>query len=247
MTAPAPDHGPDHAPNRGRGYFITASGTGDGKTLIACALGHQLRKKGLRVHTLKPVISGYGPDDMDTSDSGLILQSLGNAVDADAIAGISPWRYSAPIAPNMAAKREGGAIDLAALTGFCRDGLTGGHDITLIEGVGGVAAPINDDATVLDWMAMLGLPAVVVVGSYLGAISHGLTAVAALDARAIAIAGIVVNQSADNPVPFNETVACFRRFLPGRALVAVPRLEDGPRLWQGAPDLTETLMSLAAT
>ncbi len=234
MTAPTPA--------KKRGFFITASGTGDGKTLIACALGHQLREKGLRVRTLKPVISGFDSDDMETSDSGLILQSLGTAVDADAIARISPWRYAAPIAPNMAAKREGGAIDLAALAGFCRDGLAGGHDITLIEGVGGVAAPINDDATVADWMAMVGLPAVVVVGSYLGAISHGLTAVAALDARSIAIAGIVVNQSADNPVPFAESVACFRRFLAGRPLVAVPRLEDGPRMWQRAPDLTETLM-----
>lgn len=229
---------------KGSGLFITASGTGDGKTLIACALGYQLQKKGLRVHTLKPVISGYDPDDMDTSDSGLILQSLGDVVNADAVARISPWRYAAPIAPNMAAKREGGAIDLAALARFCRDGLAGGHDITLIEGVGGVSAPINDDATVADWMAMVGLPAVVVVGSYLGAISHGLTAVAALDARAIPIAAIVVNQSADNPVPFDETVACFKRFLAGRPLVAVPRLEDGPRSWQRAPDLTGILLSL---
>ena len=134
MTAQSPDPAKD----RGRGFFITASGTGDGKTLIACALGFQLQKKGFRVRTLKPVISGYGPDDMDTSDSGLILQSLGIAVVADAIAGISPWRYAAAIAPNMAAKREGGAIDLVALAGFCRDGLAGGHDITLIEGVGGV-------------------------------------------------------------------------------------------------------------
>ncbi len=244
MTAHAPDHGPDHAPNRGRGFFITASGTGDGKTLIACALGHQLRKKGLGVRTLKPVISGFDPDEAATSDSGLILQSLGEKVDAEAIVAISPWRYGAAIAPNMAAKREGGAIDLAALAGFCRDAVAGNPGITLIEGVGGVSAPINDDATVIDWMAMVGLPAVVVVGSYLGAISHGLTAVAALDARAIAIAGIVVSQSADNPVPFDETVACFKRFLASRALVAVPRLEDGPRPWERAPDLTGTLLSL---
>ncbi len=240
MTASAPDHGPA----KGRGFFITASGTGDGKTLVTCALAHQLRNKGLGVQALKPVISGYDPEDMAASDSGLILQSLGISVDADAVAAISPWRYAAAIAPNMAAKREGGAIDLAALAGFCRDGVAGNPGITLIEGVGGVAAPINDDATVLDWMAMAGLPAVVVVGSYLGAISHGLTAVAALEARAIAIAAIVVNQSADNPVPFDETVDCFRRLLPGRALAAVPRLEDGPRKWQCAPDLTETLLSL---
>lgn len=237
---------PDPTPNGGSGLFITASGTGDGKTLIACALGHQLQKKGLRVRTLKPVISGYDPDDMAASDSGLILQSLGTAVDADAVARISPWRYGAAIAPNMAAKREGGAIDLAALAGFCRDGLAGGPGITLIEGVGGVAAPINDDATVADWMALVGLPAVVVVGSYLGAISHGLTAVAALEARGLAIAGVVVSQSADNPVPFDETVDCFRSFLAGRALVAVPRLEDGPRKWERAPDLTGILMSLEA-
>ena len=234
------------APAKGRGLFITASGTGTGKTLIACALGHQLQKKGLRIHTLKPVISGYEPEQAELSDSGLILQSLGLEVNPDAIARISPWRYSAAIAPNMAARREGGAIDLTALAGFCRDAVAGDHDVTVIEGVGGVAAPINDDATVADWMALADVPAVVVVGSYLGAISHGLTAVAALEARAITIAGIVVNQSADNPVPFAETVACFRRFLPGRRLVSMPRLEQGPRLWEHAPDLTDILMSLSA-
>ncbi len=226
-----------------RGVFITAAGTGDGKTLIACALGHQLQQTGLGVKTLKPVISGFDPDDMAASDSGLILQSLGHEIDAEAIAAISPWRYAAPIAPNMAARREGGAIDLAALAGFCRQRLAGDHDITLIEGVGGVLAPINDDATVADWMALVGLPAVVVVGSYLGAISHGLAAVAAVEARNIAIAAVVVNQSADNPVPFDETVACFKRFAPGRPLAAVPRLANGPEMWRNVPDLTETLMS----
>ncbi len=225
------------------GLFITASGTGTGKTLIACALCHQLRARSLRVQGLKPVISGFDPAEAGESDTGLILRSLGREISADSIAGISPFRFEAPLAPNMAAKREGREIALGGIIDFCRQRAADDFDVTLIEGVGGVMAPLTDEATVIDWMAALGFPALVVLGSYLGAISHGLTALGALAARAIPIAGIIVNESSESPVDLAETVDNFRRFLPGHRIIAVPRIAPGPNPWQRVPDLTGLLPS----
>ena len=221
--------------------FITSSGTGTGKTLIACALCHQLRARGLRVQGLKPVISGFDPAEAGESDTGLILRSLGRDISAESIAGISPFRFAAPLAPNMAAKREGREIALGGIVDFCRQRADDDFDVTLIEGVGGVMAPITDEATVIDWMAALAFPALVVLGSYLGAISHGLTAVELLAARAIPIAGIIVNESSESPVDLVETVDNFQRFLPGHRIMAVPRIAPGPNPWRRVPDLTGLL------
>ena len=228
------------------GIFITSSGTGTGKTLIACALCHQLGARGLRVEGLKPVISGFDPTDAGQSDSGLILESLGRDISEDNIARISPFRFSAPLAPNMAAKREGRRIALDEIVDFCRRRATDDFDMTVIEGVGGVMAPLTDEATVIDWMAELKVPVLVVLGSYLGAISHGLTAIGALAARAIPIAGIIVNESDESPVDLKETVDNFQRFLPGQEIIAVPRIAPGPNPWRRLPDLTGLLPSHSA-
>jgi dethiobiotin synthetase len=223
------------------GLFITSSGTGTGKTLIACALCHQLGARGLRVQGLKPVISGFDPTEAGQSDTGLILRSLGREINEDAIAGTSPFRFLAPLAPPMAARREGRRIALDEIVDFCRRSATDDFDITVIEGVGGVMAPLTEEATVIDWMAELKVPALIVLGSYLGAISHGLTALGALAARAIPIAGIIVNESEESPVDLAETVAGFRRFLPAHGIIAVPRIAPGPNPWRRVPDLTGLL------
>ncbi len=219
------------------GLFITSSGTGTGKTLITCALCHQLRAQGCKVRALKPVISGFHATQAEASDTGLILRSLGCPVSSENIERISPWRFEAAIAPNMAARREGREIELAALADFCRAALEQ-DDVTLIEGVGGVSAPLSDTATVMDWMAALELPALVVLGSYLGAISHGLTAVAAIRAGDVPIAGIIVDESPESPVDLAETVDTFVRFLPDERILPVPRVPLDPRPWEKVPDLT---------
>jgi len=123
----------------------------------------------------------------------------------------------------MAAAREGRTIDFDALVRFCRDAIHGGEEIVLIEGSGGVMVPLTERHTVLDWIAALGIPALVVVGSYLGTLSHSLTAVQALRARHICVAGIVISESEESPVPLAETAASLARFLPGVAIRTVPR------------------------
>jgi len=203
--------------------FVTASGTGVGKTYVAAALAKALAATGRPVWVLKPVISGFAWEDAGTSDTAILLESAGTKPTRAAIEAASPWRFEAALAPDMAAEREGRTLDFAALVEFCRNAEETTDGLLLIEGVGGVMAPLDDSHTVLDWLAALDAPALVVVGSHLGAISHALTAVAAVERRGVAVAGVVVDESAESTVPLDDTCATLKRFLPGCRLAAVKR------------------------
>ncbi len=224
--------------------FITSSGTGIGKTLVTAALAWQLRARGREVRAIKPVISGYAPESAAQSDSGILLAALGREVTEEAVAAISPWRFAAPLAPDLAAAREGRTLDLADVAGFCRDAAAAAERdgaALLIEGVGGVMAPMTRGETVADWMAALGIPAILVVGGYLGAISHALTAAEALASRAIPLAAVVVSESEASPVTLDDTIDSMSRFLPGTRLIALPRLGATAEAWRAAPDLLGAL------
>ena len=77
----------------------------------------------------------------------------------------------------------------------------------LIEGVGGVMVPLDDQRTVLDWICALDAPVLLVVGDYLGTISHTLTAVEVLRTRGARLAAVIVNEGEDGQVNFNDTCA----------------------------------------
>ena len=225
-------------------HFITSSGTGIGKTLVTAALAWQLRARGQDVRAIKPIISGFTPETAAESDTGILLAALGEKVTNDAIARITPWRFAAPLAPDLAASREGRTLELADVVAFCRtasEAAKQDDETLLIEGVGGLMAPMTQNQTVADWMAALGFPAILVVGSYLGAISHALTAAEALAARAIPLAAVVVSESEASTVALGDTVESLGRFLPEYRLIVLPRVTDAVDPWRAAPDLTGAL------
>ena len=225
-------------------YFITGSGTGIGKTLIVAALAYQLQAAGRGVRILKPVLSGYDDADPATSDSGILLSALGREPTPEAVARITPWRFAAPISPDMAAAREGRQLDFTTLCDFCRDHIDSAaahHETVLIEGVGGVLVPLTGSETVADWIAALDIKPILVVGGYLGALSHGLTAWEAMNARGIPPLSIIISQSSDDPIPLDETIETLARFLPPIPIIALPRLAPSDRIWETAPDLLSAL------
>jgi dethiobiotin synthetase len=201
--------------------LITGSGTEVGKTVVVTLLIEQLRAAGRRVAALKPLATGFDPAQFDASDAALIVRALGQRSTLASIDAINPWRYPDPVSPDHAAARARRAVDFAGLLAFCaqpRDA-----DITLIEGIGGVMTPLDDRHTVLDWIVALRVPVLLVVGSYLGTLSHSLTAAGMLRGHGVELRGIVVSESARQPVPLAETAATLERFL-GQPVVALPRL-----------------------
>lgn len=169
-------------------YFITATGTGIGKTFITCNLIRQIKAQGKTVRAIKPIISGW--EDSDTDTHKIIAALAGGNIDD-----ISPWRLTAPLSPDIAAKKDGVTIDFAEVINFCEP--PADADYLLIEGVGGVMVPINQNKTIADLIEALAIPAILVAGTYLGSISHTLTAIAALKQHNIKIQKLIINQSKD--------------------------------------------------
>lgn len=223
VNPPAPA---DAAPRRSRGksaLFVTGAGTEIGKTFVAAGLARAWRARGHEVAVAKPIMSGFDPDDLAGSDAGLLLAAIGVEPTADAVARIAPWRFAAPLSPDMAAAREGRPIDFAALLQFCQGAIAAAPGRLLIEGAGGAMAPVGIGHTGLDLLRALRLPALLVGGTYLGAISHLLTAHAALRGAGVAVAACVLSESEASPVPPDEIAATVRRHLGATAVTLVRR------------------------
>jgi dethiobiotin synthetase len=193
--------------------FVTATGTEIGKTFVTAALARHLRGQGRAVRALKPVVSGFDNATKAESDPAMLLHALGRKVTDAALAEIAPWRFTAPLSPDMAARREGRAIDFAALVAQGRAAIAAaGDDPLLVEGVGGAMVPLTGRETVLDWMAALGIPVLLVAGSYLGAISHTLTTLAVLRGAGLDVRAIVLSETPGSTVPLEETRETIARF-----------------------------------
>lgn len=205
-------------------YFVTSTGTDVGKTFVTAGLIRRLREAGATVDALKPVVSGYDSSVVETSDPAVLLDALGRPRTADEIDRIAPWRFRAPLSPDLAAAREGRSVDFEALVDFSRTAVVGARGTLFIEGVGGIMVPLEAKRTVLDWMAALDIPLLLVVGGYLGTISHTLTALDVLAKRRLNITAIVVSESERNPVELKDTVASIARFTGEVPVIGLPRL-----------------------
>jgi dethiobiotin synthetase len=205
------------------GLFVTSTGTGIGKTFVSTGLVRYLRAAGRKVDAFKPVISGFDPRLVGESDTGMLLSALGRSSNDAEIERISPWRFVAPLSPDMAAAKEDRAIDFDALVSFSKSALSVANDATLIEGVGGIMAPLDRSHTVLDWMTALDIPSLLIAGSYLGSISHTLSAAAVLRQHGCKLAMIVVSESEGSGVDLDETAGTISRFARDVGIVALPR------------------------
>lgn len=209
-------------------YFVTAVGTGIGKTFTTCALLHAARMRGAEALGYKPIISGWDTTQETDTAQIILAENKHRSVDS-----VSPWRFIAPLSPHMAAPKEGREIALAELVGWTHS-IADLAPFTLIETVGGVMVPLNNADTTLDWMQAVGLPLILVTGSYLGSISHTLTALAAVRSRGLHVAALVMNESDAGTVPFAEAVEGLIPFIPDIPLrIFQPRVFS----WQEAQEI----------
>ncbi len=195
----------------GKTYFVTATGTDLGKTWLTAQLVAACRAQGWPVRALKPVMSGYDPTRHEESD----IAKVGAEKTA--------WTYAAPLSPDRAAAKEGKSIDFDRLVGWCRGEIEATDGLLLIEGVGGVMAPLTARHTVRDWIAALEIPPLLVCGTYLGALSHTLTALAALREIGVVPAMLIVNESAGSTVSIEDTLASLVPHLGGLPFVTLSR------------------------
>jgi len=192
--------------------FITATGTDVGKTFVVASLIRLLRQMGRTVDAIKPIVSGYDATLAAASDPGVLIGALGLPFSPEAVDRVSPWRFRAAVAPDLAARREGRSIDVDAVVAYCQGAMERRSDILLIEGVGGIMVPLDEHRTILDVMMALGVPLILVTGSYRGTISHTLTALDSLFRRDLNVLATIVNETAGSSIPLGDAVASIGRF-----------------------------------
>jgi dethiobiotin synthetase len=203
--------------------FVTATGTEIGKTYVTAGLARCLRGRGRKVAILKPIVSGFEEQDWQASDPAILLEALGETPSLAAINSIAPWRFKAPLSPDMAAAQEGKTIDFAALVSFCRNALASAEDVLLIEGIGGVMVPLTAEASVLDLLEALDIAPILVAGTYVGTLSHTLTALEAIERRGINLCALVLNETPGSVAALEATAASLQHFYKAGPIVILKR------------------------
>lgn len=227
-----------------RGIFVTGTDTEVGKTWVAAGLTYVLRRQGLRAVYFKPVQSGC------PQEGGRLIPT--DARFARELAGLdeplevlTPVALRLPLAPGVAAAREGVKVDLERIAGVYRD-LAARYEFVVVEGAGGLYVPlVNTRFLVLDLARWLQLPLVVVARAGLGTINHtALTVMAALQ-HGIKVAGVVLNRFPAAPGLAEQTNPQVIEKITGVPILGrVPEVPDlaGP---PGREDFLDALGAIA--
>jgi dethiobiotin synthetase len=174
-----------------KGIFITGTDTGVGKTYIATGIAKTLRSEGIDVGVMKPAETGCRPrfGKLMPSDADALVRA---AAVRDSLSLVNPYRFQAPVAPSVAAELERKRIDPEKILRSFRT-LSHRHQFMIVEGAGGIMAPLARGYLFLDLAEVLGLPVVIIARPGLGTINHSLLTIEALRSRGLTIAGVVIN------------------------------------------------------
>jgi dethiobiotin synthetase len=204
-----------------RGAFVTGTDTGVGKTLAACALVHALAARGVRVAPMKPVAAGAVErgGQWANEDTLRLLEAAG--MNASRAPSVTPMLLREPMAPHIAAAREGRTIALAPLLAAFR-ALAERGDFIVVEGVGGFRVPLGDGIDTVDLARGMGLPVVLVVGMRLGCLNHALLTAQAIAASGLPFAGWIANAVDPAMAAAGENLDALRRRLAAPLLGRLP-------------------------
>lgn len=205
-------------------YFIAGTDTDVGKTTIAAGLLHAARLQGLSTLGAKPVASGC-----TATAKGLRNADAQALIDEStlklAYEAVNPFAFEPAIAPHVAAREAGVALEVPALLKAMRHVLDQGADLTLVEGAGGWRVPLSDHANLSDLAVALKLPVILVVGVRLGCINHALLSAEAIARDGLQLAGWVANIIEPRTSRLEENLASLAERLPAPCLGRVPRLK----------------------
>lgn len=170
----------------GKIVFITGTDTGVGKTVFTAAFLAYLRSLKQRAWALKPFCSGTRADVLlldELQDHELALET------------VNPVYFPEPVAPLVAARKRRRKLDIRSVVAGI-EALRSRCDWLLIEGCGGVLVPLSETHSVLDFIAELGSPVIVVGKNKLGVINHAVLTVQALEGAGIPLVGVVLMEPA---------------------------------------------------
>ncbi len=197
-----------------RTLFITGTDTGAGKTVLTALLAAFLRSQKIRVVAFKPVCSG------DRDDAEKIFAALGGALTLDEI---NPWHFRAAIAPALAARREKKSVTLAQALAHVR-ATQKDFAVTLVEGAGGLLAPLGEQFDSRDLMTALRATPVIVAPNRLGVVNHVLLTLEALPKSLRARARVVLMSPARPDAATATNAKLLGDFFPAEKIFRLPWL-----------------------
>ncbi len=206
-------------------FFVTGTDTDIGKTTIAAAWLWLARQAGYSTAASKPVASGceQTPEGWRNADA-LALQAECSL--PLAYGQVNPFAFAPAIAPHLAAREAGVALDVVALQGAVQPVLAAGAGFTLVEGAGGWRVPLDGEGSLSGLALALGLPVLLVVGIRLGCINHALLTAEAIRHDGLPLAGWVANIVEPQTARLEDTLATLRQRLSAPCLGIVPHLAD---------------------
>lgn len=207
-----------------KGYWITGTDTGVGKTLIAAALLEVFKMHGQRVIGMKPVAAGceHGTDRLHCQDSASLCRASNVKVEPELI---TPYAYAAAVAPHLAAEIERPLIELKPIIAAYEQ-LKAQCEVLVVEGVGGFCVPLAREFDSADLARAFGLPVILVVGMRLGCLNHALLTQEAIVARGLDFAGWVANCLDPDMQLRDENIVALEQRIAAPLLGVVPYLDS---------------------
>jgi dethiobiotin synthetase len=206
------------------GYFVTATDTGVGKTLVTLGLMQLLQAQGKSVAAMKPVASGcerYATG-MRNADALLLQQQASLTLDYGLV---NPYAFEPAIAPHIAAQQAGVTIDTDKIINNYNE-LNKKADCVLVEGVGGWLVPLNDDETLADLARLLGVEIIMVVAIRLGCLNHALLTAASIRAAGCTLVGWVANLLPPLAESAQENISALKSRISAPLLGVLPEFRE---------------------
>jgi dethiobiotin synthetase len=218
-----------------RGILVTATDTDVGKTILSAALLAAMSAAGERVRAHKPVVTGLEEPAGEWPPDHELLAAMAGMAPED----VAPLRYGPAVSPHLAAQLAGERIEPTDLV--ARAEQAGEEETTLIvEGVGGLLAPLADDYTVRDFAVALGLPLLIAARPGLGTINHTLLTLEAARAAGLDVRAVVLTPWPEKPNEIErsnrETIAWMGKVeVAGLDHVQIPAAADLARAGNALP------------
>jgi dethiobiotin synthetase len=210
-----------------KSYFVTATDTEIGKTVITAGLASAIRSKGIDVGVMKPFACGTPQEHGFRSEDAQILARAAGVNDPEDL--INPCFFSIPVSPYLAARKIGATIDVGqVLTKF--EKLRSLHQVLLVEGIGGILTPILRDYCVADLIKDMNLEVLIVTSSKIGTVNHTLLTCDACKKYGIGIRGIVINNYDSAGYDVADLANDLTNLSGVEVLCAIPHLGDQSKL-----------------
>lgn len=178
-----------------KGFFVTATDTSIGKTIVSAALIRAMRYMGHKAAAMKPIETGcVKRDNILLPSDGIFLKNVSSM--NEKINTITPCMYEKPLSPLAASEIEDKEVDLPRIMQAYKD-LSGRYDVIIVEGIGGLSVPISRNYFVSDLVAEMALPLIIVARPTLGTINHTLLTIHYAISKELAIAGVIINYSSE--------------------------------------------------